>query len=360
VGLQGLGAAARASAVAWPARPDRARFRPDTSASFYLWDATLSYRDHAGPVASVGRVRPWHTPGLVVLDGLQAGFATSGESEAGFYAGSLPDLVTSAPSHRYTTGLYGTTAASIFGATVRTSGRAGVVDGDHGPLLSCGADLLAETKRGARLLAEVLGSGPANDTRRARLDGLTVLVGVVPVDALTVDVSARETRGSHALTEPWRTAASGSTERVDISVDYAAASFLKVSGIAGAIEADGSTRHLLGGPELWLSDVLPARGRLGVGYLLEGGDWPMHSAYFTGQLTPAEPLILGLSGHVSLGYGDAAGWAETSAMIDVAMIPSPGWHLDVQLGSIFSRIMAPGTHPPLGLSASLGLTHTFD
>ena len=50
------------------------RFRPGSGTELYLWDAEISHREIDWPtVLALGRIWPWHTPGLPILDGVQLG-----------------------------------------------------------------------------------------------------------------------------------------------------------------------------------------------------------------------------------------------------------------------------------------------
>ena len=86
------------------------RFRPGSVTEFYLWDAEISRREiDSRTVLAVGRIWPWHTPGLPILDGAQLGRRNeSGTVEGGIYAGLLPETLTLAPTFdAWTTGVYG-------------------------------------------------------------------------------------------------------------------------------------------------------------------------------------------------------------------------------------------------------------
>ena len=53
------------------------RFRPGSGTEFYLWDAEISRREiDSQTVLALGRIWPWHTPGLPILDGVQLGDET--------------------------------------------------------------------------------------------------------------------------------------------------------------------------------------------------------------------------------------------------------------------------------------------
>ena len=86
------------------------RFRPGSGTEFYLWDAEISRREiDSRTVLAVGRIWPWHTPGLPILDGAQLGRRNEpGTIEGGIYAGLLPEMLTLAPTFdAWTTGVYG-------------------------------------------------------------------------------------------------------------------------------------------------------------------------------------------------------------------------------------------------------------
>lgn len=89
------------------------RFRPGTTTELYLWNAEVSRREiDAQTVMAVGRIWPWHTPGLPMLDGVQLGRRSeSGAAEGGAYAGFIPETLTLAPTFdAWTTGAYGALA----------------------------------------------------------------------------------------------------------------------------------------------------------------------------------------------------------------------------------------------------------
>ena len=83
---------------------------PASGTEFYLWDAEISRREiDSRTVLAVGRIWPWHTPGLPILDGAQIGRRNElGTVEGGVYAGLLPETLTLAPTFdAWTTGVYG-------------------------------------------------------------------------------------------------------------------------------------------------------------------------------------------------------------------------------------------------------------
>jgi len=69
------------SAVHWGPRAAIGRFQPTAPSQFYLWQAELSKRrSDASTVFALGRVWPWHTPGLTMLDGVQIGRQSDDQS----------------------------------------------------------------------------------------------------------------------------------------------------------------------------------------------------------------------------------------------------------------------------------------
>jgi hypothetical protein len=111
MGGSGLDFSAAFSAMRWQTRADTSRFRPNSQTQFYLWEAEVTRRhEDANTVVAVGRMWPWHTPGLTMLDGVQIGRRNRSRSaEAGIYAGMLPLALSTWPSSdSWATGAYGT------------------------------------------------------------------------------------------------------------------------------------------------------------------------------------------------------------------------------------------------------------
>ncbi len=113
------------------------RFRPGSVTEFYLWDAEISRREiDSQTVVALGRIWPWHTPGLPILDGAQLGRRNElGTVEGGVYAGLIPDTLTLAPTFdAWTTGVYG--ALSQPGArddTIRMAAEEARIGVRHSP-----------------------------------------------------------------------------------------------------------------------------------------------------------------------------------------------------------------------------------
>jgi hypothetical protein len=89
------------------------RFRPAGGTELYLWDAEISRREiDSKTVFAAGRIWPWHTPGLPILDGVQLGRRNGrGTMEGGAYGGLIPQTLTVQPSwDSWAGGLYGALA----------------------------------------------------------------------------------------------------------------------------------------------------------------------------------------------------------------------------------------------------------
>ena len=182
IAATGLDFAAAFTAMRWGARGDPGRFRPSTQTQFYLWNAEVSRRNtDAKTVFAVGRIWPWHAPGLAMLDGVQVGRRNDDASaEVGAYAGLMPWASTTAPSASgWAAGAYGTLAqtgsAGAAFRLAREEARVGVWSGPGTGLVTQG-DVLAQAWVGAwsivggarALLATAVTARPVVD--RAHVD----------------------------------------------------------------------------------------------------------------------------------------------------------------------------------------------
>jgi hypothetical protein len=182
IGGSGLDFSAAFTAMRWGARAATGRFQPGSQSQFYLWEAEVTRRrSDAGTVVAIGRMWPWHTPGLMMLDGLQIGQRNSTDTaEAGIYAGMLPSTPTTMPStSSWAAGAYGTLVQTGSNQDTfrlaRQEARVGVWS-DPSTKLVTDADLLAQAwlgiwsvaLSGRALMAPSVRSGPAID--RASFD----------------------------------------------------------------------------------------------------------------------------------------------------------------------------------------------
>lgn len=120
IGGSGVDFAAAFTAMHWGARATTSRFRPTSQSQFYLWEAEVTRRrSDAGTVVAIGRIWPWHTPGLMMLDGLQIGRRNQADTaEGGLYAGMLPGTTSVVPSSA-------SWAAGAYGTLVQTGSKQG-------------------------------------------------------------------------------------------------------------------------------------------------------------------------------------------------------------------------------------------
>jgi hypothetical protein len=98
------------SALRWGGQAADGRFRPGAQSQFYLWEAELSKRRTDGQtVFALGRIWPWHLPGLAMIDGMQIGRRNKAETvEGGVYAGLMPTALDVLPtSSAWAAGAYG-------------------------------------------------------------------------------------------------------------------------------------------------------------------------------------------------------------------------------------------------------------
>jgi hypothetical protein len=280
VGAPGIRVDAAFSAVHWGTPSAVNRFRPGQAAQFYLWEAGISRRRReARTVFAAGRIWPWHTPGLTLLDGLQVGRQNDSETaEAGVYAGLLPDALTVYPTGVLAVGAYGAlvqmgSARSVF-RLARQEARVGVWDAS-GTGLVAEAEGLAQVWLGSWNLAvggrlrraEALGSAPTID--RASLDvgtratsslggGLHVRYfgAGLPDDVTLRAVSPTLGGGVHAT--------------MDAHWDPVA--WLGFAGFAGVHrEADSGRHEAHGAAEVRLPRLLSARGGIAAGAEVEEG-----------------------------------------------------------------------------------------
>ena len=95
------------------------RFRPSVESMFYLWEAEITRRQNDDrTVFAIGRLWPWHLPGLPMLDGAQLGRRNaSGTIEGGVYGGAIPSALTLSP-------IEGSWAGGLYAAATQGGSRA--------------------------------------------------------------------------------------------------------------------------------------------------------------------------------------------------------------------------------------------
>jgi hypothetical protein len=135
------------SAMRWSV-PAVERFRPGTPTQFYLWEAEASRRlQQGGTTVAVGRLWPYHTPGLTLLDGIQLGRENqAGTAEGGLYGGLIPSAASLAPGFDiWAAGLYGAlTQVGTRESTLRLAREEARVGVWHGARTVTEAEALAQ------------------------------------------------------------------------------------------------------------------------------------------------------------------------------------------------------------------------
>lgn len=283
------------SARRWSRRSDPISFRPDDPTQLYVWEAALSRRPIAGgPAFSLGRVRPWWTPGQSILDGAQAGWRTSGGTEAGVFGGVVPDAVTLAPSLSqgtfggYWSGLHTGDAGSTIRffrhelrvAFVNTADLGRRVEGEG----------LLEARITRRLDAAVDVRVASGDHQApGSLDAVRVDGAARPLDGLSISGSFRyQGLSVPELDGPGHILSGGAARHADLSVAWEPTAQIRItvlSGLSTDLKA-GQTRRWIG-PELAAPRLFSDRVGVAAGYVLEDGWAPGSSAWLQVLMRPA-------------------------------------------------------------------------
>ena len=283
------------SARRWSRRSDPISFRPDDPTQLYVWEAALSRRSLAGgPVFSLGRVRPWFTPGQVILDGAQAGWRTAGGSEAGVFGGVVPDAVTLAPSLSH--GTFGgywagqhTGDASSTMRFFRHEVRVAFVNtADLGKRVEGEGLLEARITRRFDAGLDVRVAG-GDHRSPGYLDAVRFNGAARPVDGLSITGSFRyEGLSLPELDGPGRILSGGAARHADLSASFDATPQIRITVLSG-LSTDllaGQTRRWIG-PELGVPRLFADRVGLSAGFVLEDGWAPGRSAWVQALLRPA-------------------------------------------------------------------------
>jgi len=375
IGNTGLRVDAAFSAMRWTGSGAAvaSRFRPDAQTQFYLWQAEVSRRrEDAGTVVSVGRIWPWHLPGLPLLDGFQLGRRNrAGTQEAGVYAGFLPTATAVSPAtDSWVAGLYGTVTQVGLGRGVfrlareearvgvwRTGGAGWIAEGDGTGQVWLGPTTLAAGGR-VRAGAEV---GSALDrffldfaVRPTNLLGGGLhfrYFGASPGPLTDLVRESFATKGSvHALADlhlqPW--------------------SWLGFAGFGGVHrERESGLGQKLGGAEVRLPRVAGSYAGLNVGAEAQEGWLRLRTLYADLVARPTKGIVA---------------WARLSAV--ASQIPAPvataelhelggQLHIDAALASwlrvqawcaLKSPWLIRGEPPPVastGLTAGVGARGVF-
>ncbi len=275
------------SARRWSLRSGPVSFRPDDPTQLYVWEAAVSRRPSEGGLAmSVGRVRPQHVPGQVILDGAQAGWRAGGGSEAGVFGGAVPDGVTLAPSlQQGTFGAYWAgqhtgdpdSVLRIFRhearlAFVNTAGLGRRVEGE-------GLVQLWLTKKFDASAAVRVGSG--DHAAENHLDAVRIDGNAAPLDALSFTGGFRyDGLSIPELDGPGAVRFGGAARHADLSAQWEPTALLRISAISGLSSdlTQNRTRRWIG-PEIGWPRLLGGSAAVAAGYLEEQGWSKGRSSY---------------------------------------------------------------------------------
>jgi hypothetical protein len=322
----GFRAYAHVTAVIATVRPDTQRFRPTEIAQLYVWETAFVSREVGRPfVISVGRIAPYHTPGLSLMDGAQVGWRNhDGNVEAGVYGGTVPDSIALFPSNHYTGGAYysHTIARSSKnkGAKLRLLqhegrlGLRGAPDVGIGPQLELEWAIQAAFGSRVDIGAQVRGSIGAGDWGTPRLEAARLHIALRPVDSLRIIATGR-----YLGPRPVDFDVFGTAHYFVPSTQY----FTNEHMAHGTLDAIWDIRR-------WISLGLQA-----------GADYDSQSRngrqYFGPEL--AFPTVFGRAGGLSLGYREEIGWyAGREANVQYSLMSNPRFRVMARLSYFEDRL----------------------
>ena len=327
------------SARRYTSRSDPVSARPDDPTQLYVWEAALSRRPGPGAIAlSVGRVRPWSTPGSTIIDGAQAGWVSKGgRVEAGLFGGVVPDLITLAPS----------TSRGTAGAYLRFE-----QGGEAGTAVQLAREearlaYVSNPELGQRAEAELLGqlwlvhdvSVSANarlavgDRSSPRgLDAIRLDLGARPASTLSLSAGFRYQGLSVPERDgPGAVGYGGASRHADLSAAWQPKDWIAVSALSG-VATDLVTSVTRGyiGPELALPRLFGSSGGVSFGYATEGG-WSSGSDAW-----------MQMSAHThALQFLGRLSWFRTRGLAAVTDDELGGYaHVSAKLGSQFTFQLA--------------------
>lgn len=253
--LFGLEANADLRVLLQPVRPLEQRFRSESAAYLFVHEAMVTRRDpdHTLRLA-IGRVAPWHIPGVLELDGGQIGIATPSDTlEVGAFAGFLPSLLSLSPTtERWAMGAYWSTRGELGPVRLEHEGRVNALRGSSSVRrgeteisVQASVPRAATTALGARFsFLDSASSAP-------KLTALRAEVIVSPFSTLELEGYFRERRDTSAS---------------DIDLDSVRPGFGRTKarhlGASGRLEVSAP---LSVGAQFGLADDLDMRSRLFAG-----------------------------------------------------------------------------------------------
>jgi hypothetical protein len=317
----GVRANVAATVLAWPLRPANTPFFAGHPIQLFVRELSLSARDPGRPyAAAIGRLWPWHLPGITALDGAQAAWRGPNGLELGAYGGAVPDPVTIGPGFsRWTAGGYWVVDAGEAGGILRFlrhEGRAGVVMTPEGGLRA-EADVVAQAAFGHLVDLNIDLRGSANE-KGASLDGSQLSLVARPSEGWRVWGDFRSVGVNAALPLGPLVGASPSL-RADMGGSWHPSGDLGVGASAGYVDdfSEGVRRFFVG-PEVDLPRVLGPTGGLSFGYSEELGHLPGRTGWVQSVWSPHPRVrVLGRLSYLEEGLGPGSTTRDLTAWVSV-------------------------------------------
>jgi hypothetical protein len=300
VGARGVRLRASLDVWGWTSRPEDARYRPGEPFQVLAHELNASFAPTEGAWrAAFGRLRPRHVPGLGRLDGAQLGWrSTSRSTEVGLYGGTLPELVSLAPSTElWTTGLYARHEVRVGDRGLASaSGRLGYAQAARQRGRVSG-ELLTMIHGGSSWdLSSAVAAG-GSDPNDLDVDSWRVLLSVRPIENVRTHISGRENRRLDSFAFPPRPQWFEPTRRGDVGAEWDATRWFHV-GARGGVSANPSGDH--GRAHLDLSarvdTALPWDSEVALGYIEQLGWLSARTTYLRLAGAPAETVHVQLHG----------------------------------------------------------------
>lgn len=342
LGFAGLRGDLELTAILWNVRPAGTRFRPRSGAHLYVHALSVHARSDAQRITgSAGRIRPWHAPGLYLLDGVQLGYRFGDDRalEVGVIAGAPPSWSTLEPqAKRWIAGGYWSYATAAGAFQLLHEGRAGFArgegDGDFG-------DLEAQLHASAAELRALFGARATFDRR-----GLALPSAELAIDAelggLRLRAEGRTRRDRDALLPV--ALETLCADRASASLAYEGLRAVTPSLSAGVARLpDEAITRGFAGPELMFD--APQIGVVGVAYQEAFGALPGRAAHAQWIAAPWALAQL----FVRLSYLEDR--FDAGALRDLALSGQLEAPLELDLGGIELRVEV-GARAVLNLSGA--------
>ena len=303
------------SAMRWNTPVATTRFRPDTPTQFYLWEAEASRRlQDGGATVAVGRLWPFHTPGLTLLDGIQLGRQNEARTaEGGLYGGLIPSAEGLVPTFDiWTAGLYGALTQLGAGGVDRTLFRLAREEARVSVWHDAAVGAVAEAQGFAQAWI-----GPVSAGGGGRVRWATEQPGGHPVIELAhVDLGVRPTVDSAA----------------GLHLRYVGASLLSIAPLRAEVPMLNGALHAIADAHLNLSSRLVLGASAGAH---REGDTGLHQIHAGAELRL--PRLFGETGGLWFGGTVEQGWMQGETLY-AQFVGYPG-----QRFQVLARLSADGT-----------------